>query len=113
MNLLLIDYLKDRVMFFIERFGHHNVDIAETSIGAIQKLHNKKYDIIFIGGELGGGGHGSDVSEWLSENSDNINFTSSVIVHTWNSVEADVSMKALPHAVFIPFDEAIYSTLDI
>ena len=113
MNLLLVDYLSDRVMFFIERFGHHNIDIEETSVGAVQRLQDKLYDIIFIGGELGGGGHGSDVAEWLSENSDNANFGSVIFVHAWNSVDVEVSMAALPQARYVPYDEAIYSTLDI
>lgn len=113
MNLLLIEYLSDRVMFFIERFGHHRVDIAETSGNAVQKLYENLYDIIFIGGELGGGGHGSDVAEWLSENPDNGNYNAAIFIHTWNTVEVEVSMKALPNAKFVPFDEAIYSTLDI
>ena len=113
MNLLLVDYLSDRVMFFIERFGHHNVDIEETSAGAIQRLEDKAYDLIFIGGELGGGGHGSDVAEWLADNPENENFNSSIFIHAWSPIDVEVSMKALPQARYVPYDEAIYSTLDI
>lgn len=113
MNLLLVDYLSDRVMFFIERFGHHQLDISETSDGAIQRLQNQLYNIIFLGGELGGGGHGSDVAEWIAEHPENENYDAAIFIHTWNTIEVEVSMKALPHANFIPFDETIYSTLDI
>lgn len=113
MRLLFVEHLFNRTVFFIERFGYYTIDIAETSYKAIEYLKEKKYDIIFLGGELSAGSYGSDVAEWLVKNLDNENSSSSVFIHTWNFVEIELIMRLLPYAWFVPFDEVAYNALNI
>jgi hypothetical protein len=112
MRLLFIESLSDRLFFFIEFFNEHDVTITESSKGAINCLKSNIYDIIFLGGDLGNG-YGSDVAEWLSNNKDNENNNSIIVIHTWHSVEIDFIREYLPQALIMPFNESIYSTIDI
>ena len=110
LDILIVEHLTNRVIFFIERFGYHHLDIIENSKDAIIYLVNNLYDYIFLGGELGkNDGYGFDIASFLAENSGNPNCNSELIIHTWNIVEADMMIKLLPQAKYLPFDESQYS----
>jgi len=110
LDILIVEHLTNRVIFFIERFGYHHLDIIENSKDAIIYLVNNLYDYIFLGGELGkDDGYGSDIAAFLAENDRNPNCNAELIIHTWNIVEADMMIKLLPQAKYLPFDESQYS----
>lgn len=111
-DLLLIDHMSNRALFFIERFGNHTIDIADACDIAVDMLKEKVYDIIFIGGKLSVG-HGSDVAEWLSRQSDNENNKSTIVIHSQNLIDVEFSIRALPNSIWIPFEEDTYSTLNL
>jgi len=110
LDILLIEHLTDRIIFFIERFGYHHLDITENSKDAITYLDDNLYDYIFLGGELGKNvGSGSDIAVFLADNSENPNYNAELIIHTWNIVEAGTMIELLPQARYLPFNEAQYS----
>lgn len=114
LDLLVVEYLTQRVIFFIERFGYHNLNIIETSKGGIEYLKENLYDYIFLGGELGEDhGSGSDIAYYLDEEKSNPNTASKIIIHSWNLMEVDKMIHLLPQAKYVPFDEKKLSTLAI
>ena len=81
LDLLIVEYLTQRVLFFIERFGHHHLDIIESSDGAIDYLDDNLYNYIFLGGDLGeDNGSGVDVAEYLVDNERNPNTFANIII---------------------------------
>lgn len=114
MDILLIDTISDRVLFFIEKFSSHQVDIADSLEVAIDYLTSKTYRYIFIGGELGKtGSSGADVARFLSENPDNPNNDAYIVAHSWNMFEVEEVIQFLPHTRFVPFDEITYGSLEL
>ncbi len=114
LDVLVVEYITPRVLFFIERFGHHKLDIADNIKLAIDYLENEIYDYVFIGGELGqGNGSGVDVAEFLVNNPANPNNYANIIIHSWNPVEALQMVNLLPKAKYEPFSEKTLSVLDI
>lgn len=113
LDILIVDYLTDRITFFIERFGHHHLHIIENTEDAIVYLNDNLYDYIFLGGDLGKhGGYTSTIAEFLSQNPNNPNCNAEIIIHTWHAVEADDMIGLLPQAKYVPFSEAHFSTFD-
>lgn len=113
-DILVVEYLTQRVIFFIERFGYHNLNIIETSKGGISYLKDNLYDYIFLGGELGKeGGSGCDVAYFLNDDQGNPNVESHIIIHSWNLMEVDKMIQLLPQAKYLPFNEKQLSTLSI
>ena len=113
-NLLIVDYITDRVIFFIEKFGHHNLDITENSSDAVRYLIENIYDFLFLGGELGKyGGNCIDIAEFLCDNEDNPNNDSVIIIHSWDLSSVDRMVRLLPNAKYFPFSEVGFSTLNI
>ena len=111
-NILVVDYLTDRVIFFIERFGHQNLDITESSNDAVRYMVDNFYDYLFLGGELGPyGGNCCDVAEFLVAHKDNPNYDSIIVIHSWDIASADKMIKLLPEAKYFPFSESRFSTL--
>jgi len=111
-NVLVVDCFTERVNFFIEMFGNHHLDVTENFRDAIFYLLSNVYDYIFLGGELGqGNGSGYDVARFLVSKPENPNNQSKIIIHSWNMLEAEGIKSLLPSAAFVPFNEAIYSTL--
>ena len=113
LDILIVDYLTDRITFFIERFGHHHLHIIENTEDAIAYLNDNLYDCIFLGGDLGKhGGYTSTIAEFLSQNPNNPNCNAEIIIHTWHAVEAEDMIGLLPQAKYVPFSEARFSTFD-
>lgn len=114
LDLLVVEYLTQRVIFFIERFGYHNLDIVESSDGAINYLDENLYDYIFIGGELGEkDDSGVNVAKYLVDHQGNPNMFANIIIHSWCVAAASKMIKLLPHAHYLPFNEKQLSTLQI
>lgn len=110
LDILIVEYLTDRITFFIERFGHHHLDIIENSKDGIAYLTENLYDYIFLGGDLGkDSGYGSDIAKFLAENEENHNCNSEIVVHTWDPIEAEAIIKLLPYAKYLPFNESQFS----
>jgi len=111
-NILLVDYLTERVVFFIERFGHQHLDITENSSDAVRYMIDNFYDYMFLAGELGKyGGHCIEVAEFLTSHRDNPNNDSVIVIHTLDFMSADRLIRLLPEAKYLPFSEAQFSTL--
>ena len=114
LDLLIVEYLTQRVIFFIERFGHHHLDIIESSDGAINYLDDNLYNYIFLGGELGDeNGSGVEVAKYLVDNGGNPNTFADIIIHCWNVSEANQMVRLLPHATYLPYNEKQLSVLEI
>lgn len=113
-DILIVESIDDRVIFFIERFGCHQLDIIENVKDAIKYLSDKLYDYIFLGGNLGKkNGCCSDIAEFLSDNTDNFNYNVFIIIHTWDFVEADKMISLLPQALYLPYSEQRFNTFKI
>lgn len=113
MKILLVEYLIGRVVFFIERFGKHRLDIAESSEDAIFYLKENIYDYVFLGGNLSQKGDNCfKVVEFLISSDNNLNDCSNIIIHSWNSFEAERMLDLLPNAKYFPYDEYNFSTFD-
>jgi hypothetical protein len=89
-------------------FGYHHLDIIENFEDAVDYLSNNLYDFIFLGGK-----YCSEIAKFLADNTDNSNYASSIIIHTWDLVNAEKAVYLLPQAVCLPFDEQQFSTFDI
>jgi len=111
-NILVVDYLSNRVVFFIERFGHQNLDITENSNDAVRYMIENFYDYLFLAGELGKyGGNCIDVAEFLVNNEDNPNNESHIVIHSWDIASVDKMIQLLPSAKYLPFSEGQFSTI--
>jgi len=111
-NILVVDYLTDRVIFFIERFGHQNLDITENSNDAVRYMIENFYDYLFLAGELGSyGGNCIDIAEFLVDHRDNPNYGSIIVIHSWDIASVDKMIKLLPEAKYFPFSESKFSSL--
>ena len=111
-NILVIDNLTARVIFFIERFGHQNLDITENSSDAVRYMIDNLYDYLFLGGSLGPyGGDCCDVAEFLVSHKDNPNYNSMIIIYSWDIASVDKMIKLLPEAKYFPFSESRFSTI--
>jgi hypothetical protein len=111
-NILVVDYLTDRVIFFIERFGHQNLDITETSNDAVRYINENFYDYLFLAGELGKyGGNCIDVATFLGSHIDNPNYNSFIVIHSLDIASVAEMVKLLPEAKYLPFNERQFSTL--
>lgn len=114
MNILLVDSMSERAIFFIEKFADHHVDIADSLEVALDFLTSKVYRYIFIGGELGRTQtRGSDVAQFLAENPSNPNNESYIVAHSWDMFEVEEVRRFLPHIRCVPFDEVVYGSLEI
>jgi hypothetical protein len=111
-NILVVDYATDRILFFLERFGHQNLDLTDASNDAIRYIMEKLYDYLFLGGELGEyGGTCIDVAEFLYYNKENPNNGSIIIIHSKEIASAGPMIKLLPEAHYFPFSESIFSSM--
>lgn len=111
-NILVVDYISDRVIFFIERFGHQNLDITETSSDAVRYIIENFYDYLFLAGELGKyGGNCIDVASFLNAHTDNPNYNSFIVIHSWDISSVGEMIRLLPEAKYVPFNENQFSTL--
>lgn len=110
-NILVVDHLTERVIFFIERFGHQNLDITESSNDAVRYMIENFYDYLFLAGELGKyGGNCIDVAEFLIDHEDNPNHGSNIVIHSCDLASVVELIKLLPEAKYMPFSEGQFST---
>jgi hypothetical protein len=113
-NILVVEYLDQRLAFFIEKFGHQNLWLTDHSGEAIRYLIDYKYDYLFLGGDLGEyGGSCYDIAHYLSRHIENPNNRSTIIIHSWNPGEVQSILAELPTAMYHPYSEAFLSTLRI
>lgn len=111
-NILVVDYITDRVIFFIERFGHQNLDITESSSDAVRYITDNFYDYLFLGGELGKyGGNCIDVASFLGHHTENPNYDSFIVIHSLDIASVSSMVKLLPEAKYVPFSESKFSTM--
>lgn len=114
LDILIVEYLTQRIIFFIERFGYHNLNIIETSEGGIDYLKENLYDYIFLGGELGKeAGSGCDIAFYLDDDKSNPNTDANIIIHSWDLMKVDKMIQLLSQAKYLPFSEKQLSSLEI
>jgi len=114
LDLLIVEHLTQRVIFFIERFGYHHLDIIENVNDAISYLNDNLYDYIFLGGDLGKeSGSCVDVAKYLVYNEANPNLLTNIIIHSWSVADANQMVRLLPHAQYLPYNEKQLSVLEI
>jgi len=106
-DILVIDYLSERVMFFLEWIGHHNLTIVDNIDDALWAIEYNKYDYIFLGGQFLDDKYGSaTVALYLDSHQTNPNYDkANIVVHSWDIAEIEKVFKYLPQAAFIPYDE--------
>jgi len=109
-SILVVDFLIDRIIFFIEMFGQHNLDIIENSFDAIDYIKEKKYDYILLSGHLLDNDNCINVAEFLHKNP-NINKKAEIIVYSWDLASADKILALVPRAKYLPFNENVFCTL--
>ncbi len=105
---ILEDNLKRMVKFRRELIGHE-IDHAETLEDGTSFVVANKYDLLFLDHDLGGeemvdsfsGGTGYQLAEFIASFTQNK--TTPCVVHSCNPAGADNIIRALPHAVKIPF----------
>lgn len=113
MKILLVEYLTERIVFFIERFGKHRLNIAESSEDAIFYLKESVYDYIFLGGNLSQENDNCfKVAEFLAGDDNSLNIHPNIIMHSWNAFEVEKMLDLLPNAMYLPYDEYKFSTFD-
>ena len=111
-NILVVEYIPERVFFFIEKFGGLNLDITESASDGVRYLIDNIYDCMFLGDELDRRGASCfDIGEFLNSHSDNPNNESLIILHSWNLCEVGHMVKLLPHAKYFPYSESVFSTM--
>lgn len=116
MNILILEDDLQRVRYFIERFGHHNLKITENASSAIDYLKKYVFDCIFLDNDLGlNNGSGTDVASFLYNNQRNLNNKSRVIVHSWNAGATESILSKIPNAIQAPFNTEIFleASIDI
>lgn len=106
-DILIIDYVPERVMFFIEWLGHHNLKIVDNVDDALWAVEFNSYDYIFLGGQfLDDRYGGATVALYLHNHQTNFNYEKAkIVVHSWDIAEIEKIFKYLPQAIFVPYDE--------
>jgi len=109
MNILILEDDLQRVRYFIERFGHHDLKITENASSAIDYLKTNTFDYIFLDNDLGqNNGSGNDVATFLYNNKKNINNKAIVIVHSWNTCASQSILSKIPGAIHAPFNTEVF-----
>jgi hypothetical protein len=106
-DILIIDYLPDRVLFFIEWLGHHNLKVVDNVDDALWEIEFNKYDYIFLGGQfLDDRYGGATVALYLNSHQTNPNYSqANIVVHSWDIAEVEKVLTYLPRAIFVPYNE--------
>jgi ActR/RegA family two-component response regulator len=113
--ILVLDDDVYRARYFIERFGEHELSIAESVDMAIGYVTRLFFNYIFIDNDLGieKNGTGLDFVEFLYNNPYNINNFSVLITHTWDFEAAEEMRLMIPHVKHAPFNTEIFYSLDL
>jgi CheY-like chemotaxis protein len=105
MKILIVEDNSSRIRFFTKCFGQYELTITENAFNAIEYLKHQKFNYIFLDNDLGdGNGEGIDVAKFLEGNPGNANYSTIVIVHSWNAIAAKAIKACLPKAVTAPFN---------
>jgi hypothetical protein len=77
-------------------------------------LGNEVFDYIFLDNDLGiDAGEGLDVARFLSNNANNPNNNSVIIIYSWNNVVVKEMLNLLPKADVVPFGSSNFYILDL
>ena len=114
MKILVLEDSVYRSKYFIEKYGHCDLTIIENAYSAIDLLGGEVFDYVFLDNDLGtGAGEGLDVARFLSNNANNPNNNSVIIIHSWNNVAVKEMLNLLPKADVVPFGSSNFYTLDL
>jgi len=113
MKILILEDDGMRVNNFIELLHAHTLDIIENAYDAIDLLQVNVYDLLLLDHDLGdGNGSGSLVSSFLRNNQDNPNYSTEILIHSWNAPASRNMLEDLPRAMWAPFNtEEFYDIL--
>lgn len=112
LNILVLEDSIERIKYFKEKFKHHNsyfFDNVDDAIEALELLHDKKWDAVFLDHDLEGkvfvsSNHhntGYTVAKFISERKD-IEI-GKIIIHSLNPSGASNMKYLLPDAIVMPF----------
>ena len=114
MKVLVLEDSIYRSKYFIEKYGHCNLTIIENAYTAIDLLSEELFGYIFLDNDLGtDNGEGLDVARFLSNNANNPNNNSIIIIHSWNNVAVKEILNYLPNANIMPFGSSRFYSLDL
>lgn len=91
MNILILEDTDFRINYFIDHLSIHNLSIADNIEDTIEYLSSDVYDYIFL--DIANK-DGLNVIEYLENNLDNKNTSSTIIIHSWNMLEVLSLIKA-------------------
>jgi hypothetical protein len=114
MKILVLEDDTYRATFFMERFCDADLFMTEKADVAIEYLENNFFDYIFLDHDLGeNNGCGADVAAYLSNNPENPNNETTIVIHSWNVPAAKAMKGKLPRSIFAPFNSEIFFNLDL
>lgn len=114
MKILVLEDSIYRSKYFIEKYGHCDLTVIENAYTAIDLLDEELFDYIFLDNDLGtNAGEGLDVARFLSNNANNPNNNSVIIIHSWNNVAVKEMLNLLPKADVVSFGSSNFYTLDL
>ena len=114
MRVLVLEDSVYRSKYFIEKYGHYDLTITENAYMMIDLLSEELFDYIFLDNDLGiDNGEGLDVAKFLSNNTNNPNNNSVIIIHSWNNVAVKEMLNLLPKANVVSFGSSRFHTLDL
>ena len=114
MRILVLEDDSYRITTFIEKFCDHDLTITENAKDAIIYLADREFDCLFLDHDLElNNGSGTDVATFLSNNPENPNNKSRIIIHSWNKPATDGMISKLYGAVHVPFNTGDFFALTI
>lgn len=114
MKILLVEDATNRIKFFINTFGNHDLVITENADSAIDYLSEEVFQYIFLDHDLGeNNGCGADIASHLHSHPKNLNNHAKIIIHSWNIPASRSMLAMLPDALHIPFDKELFSKMTL
>lgn len=114
MKVLVLEDSIYRSKYFIEKYGYHDLTIVENAYMAIDLLDSELFDYIFLDNDLGtDNGEGLYVARFLSNNENNPNNNSTIIIHSWNNVAVKEMLNYLPNAITVSFGSSEFYNIDL
>jgi CheY-like chemotaxis protein len=109
MRIFILEDNPNRMIKFRRELVGHEIDHAETVEDGTSLVVANKYDLIFLDHDLGGeemvdsfkGSTGYKLAEFIASFTQNK--TTPCVVHSCNPAGTDNIIRALPHAIKIPF----------
>jgi CheY-like chemotaxis protein len=113
-KVLILEDSSERIRFFVERLGQCDLTITEDAAEAVDYLRGNVFNYVFLDNDLGeNNGEGIDVAEFLHNNPTNLNNSSNIIIHSWNSPAARIMKGLLPASKIIPFNKNNFLSLGV